>query len=330
MRVVFRNGVSMDLTRLLLDDIAAALEVPRRAGGDPEMLDQARRAVPQAVFLEGDLTDLPADDKRFALVVCGLALAHVTDLDAAVGELARVTRPGGRCVISVLHPFQAVLGWHAPSRTKPARDTSYASTPTRTPTTSPRSAPRICGSSTASSQSSPPRRSRRNARLSQHPRRRARGLRRPARGARLGRREGLTACSDTSRSTSPICRRRRTITTGSCRCSTSSRSSSPTTSSPSCPRQTGTYLFFYPSEEAGGYSRRATGLQHLAFMVPTRGRAPRARARGRARRRGAVRATGVPAVRIAVLRRVLARSVRLHARSRLSSRPRLSGRSVRA
>ncbi|MDQ1478615.1 MAG: hypothetical protein QOE62_3844 [Actinomycetota bacterium] len=80
----------------------------------PEMLDHARRAVPEAVFVEGDLTDLPADDKRFALVVCGLALAHVTDLDAAVGELARVMRTGGRCVISVLHPFQAVLGWHAP------------------------------------------------------------------------------------------------------------------------------------------------------------------------------------------------------------------------
>jgi len=32
----------------------------------------------------------------------------------------------------------------------------------------------------------------------------------------------------------------------------------------------GTYLFFYPAEEPGEYSRRRTGLQHLAFMVPTR------------------------------------------------------------
>ncbi|MCU1465751.1 MAG: hypothetical protein JWM72_1679 [Actinomycetia bacterium] len=80
----------------------------------PEMLDHARRAVPEARFLEGDVTDLPADDNQFAVVVCGLALAHVADLDAAVGELARVMRPGGRCVISALHPFQAVLGWHAP------------------------------------------------------------------------------------------------------------------------------------------------------------------------------------------------------------------------
>ena len=38
----------------------------------------------------------------------------------------------------------------------------------------------------------------------------------------------------------------------------------------------GTYLFFYPTEEPGPYSRRATGLQHLAFAVPTRGDVVRA------------------------------------------------------
>jgi catechol 2,3-dioxygenase-like lactoylglutathione lyase family enzyme len=32
----------------------------------------------------------------------------------------------------------------------------------------------------------------------------------------------------------------------------------------------GTYLFFYPSEDTGTYSHRTTGLQHLAFAVPTR------------------------------------------------------------
>lgn len=32
----------------------------------------------------------------------------------------------------------------------------------------------------------------------------------------------------------------------------------------------GTYLFVYPSTEPGEYSRERTGLQHLAFMVPTR------------------------------------------------------------
>jgi catechol 2,3-dioxygenase-like lactoylglutathione lyase family enzyme len=32
----------------------------------------------------------------------------------------------------------------------------------------------------------------------------------------------------------------------------------------------GTFLFFYPATEAGAPSRHRSGLQHLAFMVPTR------------------------------------------------------------
>ena len=33
----------------------------------------------------------------------------------------------------------------------------------------------------------------------------------------------------------------------------------------------GTYLFFYPAQQEGEFSQHRTGLQHLAFMVPTRG-----------------------------------------------------------
>ena len=32
----------------------------------------------------------------------------------------------------------------------------------------------------------------------------------------------------------------------------------------------GAYLFFYEATEEGTYTREATGLQHLAFIVPTR------------------------------------------------------------
>ena len=32
----------------------------------------------------------------------------------------------------------------------------------------------------------------------------------------------------------------------------------------------GTYLFFYPAQEPSDYSRHRTGLQHLAFIVPSR------------------------------------------------------------
>ena len=80
----------------------------------PEMLSRAAANVPEASFIQGDLRDVPAPDEHFDVVVCGLALAHLADLGAAVSELARVLKRGGRLLVSVLHPFQAHLGWHAP------------------------------------------------------------------------------------------------------------------------------------------------------------------------------------------------------------------------
>lgn len=80
----------------------------------PEMLQRAATHVPQASFREGDLLAVPAASAEHDLVVCGLALAHVADLPRAVAEIGRVLRPGGLAILSVLHPFLAHLGWHAP------------------------------------------------------------------------------------------------------------------------------------------------------------------------------------------------------------------------
>jgi SAM-dependent methyltransferase len=80
----------------------------------PKMLERARAGLPGAVFHEADLRHIPAEDGEFALVVCGLALAHVAELRAVVSELARVLATGGHLIVSALHPFQALLGWHAP------------------------------------------------------------------------------------------------------------------------------------------------------------------------------------------------------------------------
>jgi SAM-dependent methyltransferase len=79
-----------------------------------EMLERARINVPAASFTHGDLLAIPATDDEFDVIVCGLALSHLVDLDGAVRELARVLHPGGHMFLSVLHPFHAHLGWHAP------------------------------------------------------------------------------------------------------------------------------------------------------------------------------------------------------------------------
>jgi len=80
----------------------------------PEMLERARTRVPEASFAVADVRELPFADASFPLVVCGLALAHLPSLEQATAELARVLAPGGRLIVSVLHPFQALLGWNAP------------------------------------------------------------------------------------------------------------------------------------------------------------------------------------------------------------------------
>jgi len=76
----------------------------------PEMLAKARADVPGCDLREGELTSLPVDADSVDLAVCALALEHVADLRAAVAELARVVRPGGRIVLSDLHPTLTAVG----------------------------------------------------------------------------------------------------------------------------------------------------------------------------------------------------------------------------
>lgn len=93
------------------------VELGHRVSGidlTPEMLERARVNVPAATFAVADLRELPFPDESFELAACGLALAHLPSLDGAVAELARVLTRGGRLIVSVLHPFQALLGWNAP------------------------------------------------------------------------------------------------------------------------------------------------------------------------------------------------------------------------
>jgi len=66
----------------------------------PEMLERARRkagtdAVP---LLAGDALDLPFPAGTFDAVTSAFLLRNVTSLERALGEMARVVKPGGRVV----------------------------------------------------------------------------------------------------------------------------------------------------------------------------------------------------------------------------------------
>lgn len=65
---------------------------------------------PQVVL--GPLEAMPFPDGAFDSVLCNAVLEHVADPEAAMEELARVTKPGGHIVVAVpfLQPFHACPG----------------------------------------------------------------------------------------------------------------------------------------------------------------------------------------------------------------------------
>jgi ubiquinone/menaquinone biosynthesis C-methylase UbiE len=72
------------------------------------MLAVARQKVPGADFRTGRLEALPVDGVSVDVVTCALALTHVDELAPVISEFARVLRPGGRAVLSDIHPFMAM------------------------------------------------------------------------------------------------------------------------------------------------------------------------------------------------------------------------------
>ena len=71
------------------------------------MLERARAKVSAADvrFIVHDLHEpLPLGDASFDALVSGLVLEHLRDLERFFGEAHRVLRPGGRAVVSAMHP----------------------------------------------------------------------------------------------------------------------------------------------------------------------------------------------------------------------------------
>ena len=70
----------------------------------PELLELARaRSLPNTEFVEGDGAALPFSDAAFDLAGTHRTLHHVAQPERVVAELARVTRPGGRVVVTLPH-----------------------------------------------------------------------------------------------------------------------------------------------------------------------------------------------------------------------------------
>ena len=71
----------------------------------PGMLRVGKRMHPDLTLLAGDALRLPFADESFDAVTMSFGLRNVSDVDAALLEMARVTRAGGRLVVAEFsHP----------------------------------------------------------------------------------------------------------------------------------------------------------------------------------------------------------------------------------
>ena len=81
----------------------------------PRMLERARRKLPSATWVEGDLLELPFDAGSFDDATVGFGVRNVADLEGGLAELRRVLTPGGQVAIleitqprGLLAPFYRV------------------------------------------------------------------------------------------------------------------------------------------------------------------------------------------------------------------------------
>jgi ubiquinone/menaquinone biosynthesis C-methylase UbiE len=68
---------------------------------NPSMIKVARRLQPDVDWFEGDATDMPVPDESFDVVLCQAGLMFFPDPAAALREMRRVLRSGGKLAVQV-------------------------------------------------------------------------------------------------------------------------------------------------------------------------------------------------------------------------------------
>jgi ubiquinone/menaquinone biosynthesis C-methylase UbiE len=77
---------------------------------------KAGAAGARIAFALGSTNALPVAGDAYDAAVCALLFDHLAVIDPTVSELARVVRPGGRLLISNIHPSMSLVGAHAAFR----------------------------------------------------------------------------------------------------------------------------------------------------------------------------------------------------------------------
>jgi malonyl-CoA O-methyltransferase len=110
-----RHAMARGATTLVGVDLSAPMLARATA------LFEHAPAMARIALAQGDLTALPLPDASADVLLCGLAVGHVPQLEPVLREFARVARPGATLVVSDFHPVGAALGWRRDFRAEGQR-----------------------------------------------------------------------------------------------------------------------------------------------------------------------------------------------------------------
>ncbi|HEY5745725.1 MAG TPA: class I SAM-dependent methyltransferase [Chryseolinea sp.] len=86
----------------------------------PAMVALAQLQCPSGEFLCDDLTTVKLRHKHFDMIVCGLVLGHIKNLDASLDNLLNALHPEGVLLITDFHPFLTLQHARRTFRDKPS------------------------------------------------------------------------------------------------------------------------------------------------------------------------------------------------------------------
>lgn len=94
----------------------------------PTLVAAAREADPGGDYRVADGTALPLEDRSVEMVTAFMSLHDIDDINAAVGEIARVLLPGGRVCAAIVHPMNSAGRFEerTPSAAFVIRDSYFA------------------------------------------------------------------------------------------------------------------------------------------------------------------------------------------------------------